>query len=88
MGANKYRGRLWYLLGPPQSLPGATELSEHLRHWRRPGDSSDAGRLGARKAPSVPEVAHVSQKLEHAQKTGGRLKYGRAPSLFGETQHM
>ena len=43
--------------------------------WRRPSISSHAGRLRAWSAPSDPEVDRVAQNLEHAQKTGGRLKY-------------
>ena len=81
-GADKHGGRLSGLLGSPQSLQSATEISEHLRHWRRPDDSSHIVSLRSLRAPSGPEVARLPQKLEHSQNTRGRFKYWRAPRLF------
>ena len=82
-GVKRYGGRLRYLLGRLRTFRVPRSFSEHLGHWRGPSDSSHSGRLRDWRAPSDPGVTWAPKKLEYAHKTGGSLKYRRAPSSFG-----
>ena len=60
--ARQPEGRLRYLLGSPQSLQGATELSEHLYRWRGLGDST-CGAPQSRDGAFGPWSVSVTSKV-------------------------